>query len=149
VVPAKIEVSRAEPAATFKTPEEIKQEIRNTANQGNEFHVVQGGQTYYSISKAYGLTIKDLLALNNLDDSDRLKSGQRLRVRKAGDGESSASEAVNQNISAGAQTHVVAPGETLFRISQTYHTNVEDIKRLNNMSGNSVMVGSKLKIPQQ
>ncbi|WAC12134.1 LysM peptidoglycan-binding domain-containing protein [Dyadobacter pollutisoli] len=149
VVPEKIEVSRAEPAATFKTPEEIKQEIRNTANQGNEFHVVQGGQTYYSISKAYGLTIKDLLALNNLDDSDRLKSGQRLRVRKAGDGESSASEAVNQNISAGAQTHVVAPGETLFRISQTYHTNVEDIKRLNNMSGNSVMVGQKLKIPQQ
>lgn len=149
VVPEKIEVSRAEPAATFKTPEEIKQEIRNTANQGNEFHVVQGGQTYYSISKAYGLTIKDLFALNDLDDSDRLKSGQRLRVRKAGDGESSGSDAVNQNISAGAQTHVVAPGETLFRISQTYHTNVEDIKRLNNMSGNSVIVGQKLKIPQQ
>jgi membrane-bound lytic murein transglycosylase D len=148
VVPEKIEVSRTEPAATFKTPEEVKQEIRTTASLGNEFHVVQGGQTYYSISKAYGLTIKDLFALNNLDDSDRLKSGQRLRVRKA-DGNDSASEAVNQNISSGVQTHTVAPGETLFRISQTYHINVEDIKKLNNMSGNSVIVGQKLKIPQQ
>jgi membrane-bound lytic murein transglycosylase D len=148
VVPEKIEVSRTEPAATFKTPEEVKQEIRTTASLGNEFHVVQGGQTYYSISKAYGLTIKDLFALNNLDDSDRLKSGQRLRVRKA-DGNDSASEAVNQNISSGVQTHTVAPGETLFRISQTYHINVEDIKKLNNMSGNNVIVGQKLKIPQQ
>ncbi|MEO6283549.1 MAG: LysM peptidoglycan-binding domain-containing protein [Dyadobacter sp.] len=148
VVPEKIEVSRTEPAATFKTPEEVKQEIKTTASQGNEFHVVQGGQTYYSISKAYGLTIKDLFALNNLDDSDRLKSGQRLRVRKVDENESS-SEAVNQNISSGAQTHVVGPGETLFRISQTYHTNVEDIKKLNNISGNNVIVGQKLKIPQQ
>ncbi|MDR6808056.1 membrane-bound lytic murein transglycosylase D [Dyadobacter sp. BE34] len=142
--PAKVAVERPAPASTFKTPEEIKEETRLTATPGSEFHTVQSGQTYYSISKAYGISIKELLDLNNLSDSDRLKSGQKLRVKR---GEGGESEAASQP--SGSQTHTVAPGETLFRIAQTYHTSVDDIKKLNNMSGNSVMVGQKLKIPQQ
>lgn len=142
--PVKVAVERPAPASTFKTPEEIKEETRLSATPGSEFHTVQSGQTYYSISKAYGISIKELLELNNLTDSDRLKSGQKLRVKKGEGG-----EAASASQPSGAQTHTVAPGETLFRIAQTYHTNVEDIKKLNNMSGNSVMVGQKLKIPQQ
>ncbi|KQS31409.1 LysM peptidoglycan-binding domain-containing protein [Dyadobacter sp. Leaf189] len=146
--PERIAVTRSEPAATFKTPEEIKQETRLTADPNAEFHVVQGGQTYYSISKAYNLTIKDLFEINNLSNSDRLKVGQRLRVRRDA-GNPSDNEAVNQAISGGVQTHIVAAGETLFRIAQTYRTSIEELKRVNNISGNSVMVGQKLKIPQQ
>lgn len=142
--PTKVAVERPAPAATFKTPEEIKEETRLSATPGSEFHTVQSGQTYYSISKAYNISIKELLELNNLSDSDRLKSGQKLRVRR---GEGSEAETASQP--SGARTHTVASGETLFRIAQNYHTNVEDIKKLNNMSGNSVMVGQKLKIPQQ
>ncbi|KAA0991489.1 LysM peptidoglycan-binding domain-containing protein [Dyadobacter aurulentus] len=147
-VPEKIAVTRTAPAESFRTPEEIKEETRRSANPESEFHMVEGGQTYYSISKAYGLSIKELLELNNLDDSDRLKSGQRLRVKREA-GNAAADDRINQNIGGAAQTHTVMAGETLFRIAQTYRTNVDDIKRLNNMSGNSVMVGQKLKIPQQ
>ncbi len=142
--PAKVAVERPAPASTFRTPEEIKEETRLAATPGSEFHTVQSGQTYYSISKAYGISIKELLDLNNLSDSDRLKSGQKLRVKR---GEGAAAETESQPT--GVKTHTVAPGETLFRISQTYHISVDDIKKLNNMSGNSVMVGQKLKIPQQ
>jgi membrane-bound lytic murein transglycosylase D len=143
--PEKIEVTRTQPVETFRTPEEIKEETRQTANVGSEFHVVQGGQTYYSVSKAYGISIKELLELNNLDDSDKLKSGQRLRVRKP----DTEVKHANSVPSSGSQTHTVSAGETLFRIAQNYHTNIEDLKKLNNISGNSVMVGQKLKIPQQ
>lgn len=146
--PEKVTVTRTEPAETFKTPEEIKHEIRTTASSGEEFHVVQGGQTYYSISKAYGLSVKDLYELNDLNESSRLISGQKLRVRKV-DSEAPAATQSSVARPSGTKTHTVASGETLFRIAQNYHTNVEDIKRLNNMSGNSVMVGQKLKIPQQ
>lgn len=142
--PNKVVVERPAPASTFKTPEEIKEETRLAATPGSEFHTVQSGQTYYSISKAYGISVKELLDLNNLSDSDRLKSGQKLRVRK-GEGDESTAESQP----AVSQTHTVAPGETLFRIAQNYHTSVDDLKKLNNMSGNSVMVGQKLKIPQQ
>ncbi|MCE7066520.1 LysM peptidoglycan-binding domain-containing protein [Dyadobacter sp. CY326] len=146
--PEKVTVVRTEPKETFRTPEEIKEETRNTASQGNDVHVVQSGQTYFSISKAYGLTVKELYELNDLNESSRLKTGQRLRVKRS-EGEAIASSANQTPRASSAQTHTVAPGETLFRISQTYRTSVEDIKKLNNMSGNSVMVGQKLKIPQQ
>lgn len=142
--PNKVAVERPAPASAFRTPEEIKEETRLTATPGSEFHTVQSGQTYYSISKAYNISIKELLELNNLSDSDRLKSGQKLRVKKAEGGEPE-----TESQPSGVQTHTVAPGETLFRISQTYHISVDDIKKVNNMSGNSVMVGQKLKIPQQ
>ncbi|SEI71505.1 membrane-bound lytic murein transglycosylase D [Dyadobacter sp. SG02] len=142
--PTKVTVERPTAASTFKTPEEIKEETRLSATPGSEFHTVQSGQTYYSVSKAYGISIKELLELNNLSDSDRLKSGQKLRVKRGEGGESTA-----ESQPSGSQTHTVAPGETLFRIAQNYHTSVDDIKKLNNMSGNSVMVGQKLKIPQQ
>jgi membrane-bound lytic murein transglycosylase D len=146
--PERIEVNRPAPAATFRTPEEIKEETRLTASPTAEYHVVQSGQTYYSISRAYGLNIKELFEMNNLDNSSRLKTGDRLRVRKEA-GNPSTDERINQNISAGVQTHIVASGETLFRIAQTYRVSIDDLKRLNNISGNNVMVGQKLKIPQQ
>ncbi|GGB91570.1 LysM peptidoglycan-binding domain-containing protein [Dyadobacter sediminis] len=146
----KVVVNRPETSAAFKTPEEVKEDNRSAAGSGSEFHTVQVGQTYYSISKTYGLTIKELLALNDLEDYDRLKTGQRLRVRKDGSSEVRKTQSSYQNTtSAGTQIHTVAAGESLFRIAQTYRTSVEDIKKLNNMSGNSVMVGQKLKIPQQ
>ncbi|MEL6253628.1 MAG: LysM peptidoglycan-binding domain-containing protein [Bacteroidota bacterium] len=43
--------------------------------------------------------------------------------------------------------HKVASGETLFRIAKRYNTTAEEIKRLNNLQGNSISVGQELKIP--
>ena len=43
--------------------------------------------------------------------------------------------------------HKVANGETLFRIAKRYNTTAEEIKRLNNLQGNSISVGQELKIP--
>ena len=96
----------------------------------------------------YDLSINELLNLNNLTGSDRLKSGQQLKVKKGSDVGSTAVKE-RQPSSGISQTHTVVNGETLFRISQTYGTSVDEIKRLNNLSGNSVVVGQKLKVPQK
>lgn len=145
--PEKVTIVRTEPAETFRTPQEIKEDTKSNSTRGEDFHTVQGGQTLYSIARTYNMSVKDLYDLNGLDNGSTLKSGQRLRVKKSGSEQ--AVTPTQPTRQAGAQMHTVASGETLFRIAQTYRTNVEDIKKLNNMSGNSVMVGQKLKIPQQ
>ncbi len=43
-------------------------------------------------------------------------------------------------------THEVQPGETLFRISRTYGVSVEDLRRLNNISGDRIDPGQILKV---
>lgn len=46
-------------------------------------------------------------------------------------------------------THVVGPGDTLWNISQRFHTTVKTLKRLNHMKGNnsSISIGQKLRLP--
>ena len=44
----------------------------------------------------------------------------------------------------GGQTHVVATGETLFRIALRYDTSVAEIRRLNGIAGDQIEVGQRL-----
>ena len=50
---------------------------------GDVFHTVQYGQTLWSIAIAYGTTIKNVQALNNLGDDLVVYQGQLLLVQKA------------------------------------------------------------------
>ncbi len=44
----------------------------------------------------------------------------------------------------GGAVHVVAPGETLFRIALRYDTSVDDLRRLNAIDGDRIEVGQRL-----
>ncbi len=44
------------------------------------YHVVTPGQTTWRIARAYGLTVDELAAANDLPDANRIEVGQRLRI---------------------------------------------------------------------
>jgi membrane-bound lytic murein transglycosylase D len=125
----------------------------STTGSGFEYHTVEKGQTYFSISKLHELSVKELLALNDLTEKDKLVVGQRLRVLKPegttiSSGSSSVAATPTKSNSKPV-VHTVVSGETLYRISKIYEVDIEDIKSLNKLSGNSVQLGQKLKIPQK
>ncbi len=137
---------------TAKTPvvkEVIEKEPVSKTVSANAFHAVEKGQTYFSISKMYDLSIKELLELNNLEQGDKLSVGQKLRVQKPSAVVEKIPTQSSSRNTEGPVVHTVAPGETLFRISKNYEVEIEDVKKLNNMSGNNVQLGQKLKIPQK
>lgn len=43
--------------------------------------------------------------------------------------------------------HTVQPGDTLWRISQRYQLNIDELKKVNNISGTNLKKGTKIKIP--
>jgi D-alanyl-D-alanine carboxypeptidase len=43
--------------------------------------------------------------------------------------------------------HTVQPGDTLWRISQRYQLNIDELKKVNNISGTNLKKGAKIKIP--
>ncbi len=43
-------------------------------------HVVQRGDTLYSISRRYGVPVNNLLSMNNISDPSQIEVGQRIRV---------------------------------------------------------------------
>ncbi len=61
------------------------------------FHVVQRGETLSSIAPRYGARVSDLVAINSLSKSARIKAGQKL-ILPAGVSKSSAGPIVDQGI---------------------------------------------------
>src|SRR5690606_5428177 len=46
-----------------------------------------------------------------------------------------------------AQTHVVRQGDTLFSLARRYNTTVDALRKLNNLKGNKLAVGKRLRVP--
>ncbi|GAB2593646.1 LysM peptidoglycan-binding domain-containing protein [Spirosoma areae] len=124
-----------------------------SVNRSATTHTVEPGQTYYSVSKLYGLTVDELLSLNNLTTNDKLEVGQKLAVKLTPGG-----RLVQPSVSGTAKTssasvlpsavtyHTVAKGETMFRISQIYGVSIEQIQEWNNLTDVGVKLGQRIKI---
>lgn len=117
----------------------------------NAYHTVVAGETLYSISKKYNVSLDQLRQWNTLPDNS-LKLGQELRVKapaaKAASSlvPASATPAANNN----ANTyHSVASGESMYQISRKYGVTIKDIMEWNNKSDFSVSVGEKLLIKRK
>lgn len=94
---------------------------------------VQKGDTLYSIANKYGISLSELMAINDIE-SDNLSIGQMLKVP-------SGLSLVN--------TYIVSQGDTLYSIAKKFDTTVNKIKEVNNFSSNMLSVGQKLIIPKE
>lgn len=47
-------------------------------------HVVQRGDTLYSIARRYGVSVRSLLSMNNISNPSQIEVGQRIRVGSGG-----------------------------------------------------------------
>ncbi|HEX2867519.1 MAG TPA: LysM peptidoglycan-binding domain-containing protein [Ignavibacteriales bacterium] len=126
-------------------------ESANISNAGE--HVVKSGETLGHIAELYGVRASDLRKWNHIS-GNKIVVGDRLIVSSGRKGaklekRSSRKEELVQTKKSKvkkAQTHRVKRGETLYEIAQKYDMDVQDLKRLNNIRGNKLVVGQKLKI---
>ncbi len=111
------------------------------------FHIVQSGESLFSIAARYNTTISELKRLNNLRNGRTLRAGSRLLVpggdgKEAGDSTSSTRKSV--------KFHVVRKGETLKAIAQLYNISQKTIVGRNSLRNPSkLMAGVKLVIPRR
>ncbi len=99
-------------------------------------HRVDQGQTLFSISQRYEVTV-DQLKSTNPQTKDNLVVGEVILVPYEPQD--------NENESKG-QYHKVKDDETLYSISQQYDIAVEKIKSWNNLSSNNIEPGMRLKV---
>lgn len=104
--------------------------VINDSSLTNDIYIVKKGDTLYAIAKNYGVSIANLMELNNLSTTN-LKIGQKLKLNPE---------------DANLLVYSVKSGDTLYSIAKKYNTTVDLIKRINNLSTNNLSVGQKLKI---
>ncbi len=106
-------------------------------------HVVKPGETLSQIAEAYGKTVDELRALNNLGDVDFVWYGQRLIV-ESDETVSSRESAVVQSIA----YYQVQPGDTLSGIANAYGIGLAHLVDLNRISpAQRLYAGQTLAVP--
>jgi LysM repeat protein len=105
---------------------------------GKVFHVVEAGQSFWSIAVAYKITIKDIETWNNLSRDIRLQIGQRLFIPGSNtEGYATPTPIGMVQIGTpdadGKIVHIVQAYQTLSTISQAYKVSVDTILALNGL----------------
>jgi membrane-bound lytic murein transglycosylase D len=114
--------------------------VEKTIVEIPESHVVQPGETLYSISRQYQLSVNDLKGMNSIGE-EGLKPGQTLKL-------SVDEEVVKSELVTSSETiHEVKLSDTLYSVARQYGVTIKDLMECNNKKDFSVSLGERLKIP--
>lgn len=134
-------------------------------------HEVQTGDTLYSISKKYGVSVSAIQEANGFSDNG-IKVGQKIKIPDATvsasatasvPAQTSKTVAASSNPPAASEstsstaaktpansdgTYIVQKGETWFGISKKHGISVADLQKLNGVGSDAALkVGQKIKVP--
>lgn len=95
-----------------------------------QIHVVESGQSLYSISKSYGISVAELASANQVDPSKTLVIGQALVIPITG------------------MYYFVRPGDSFYTIGKKFNINPLSIAQINAINYSSpLQIGLRLYIP--
>jgi LysM repeat protein len=107
---------------------------------------VKDGETLSEIANRHGMSVNELVRLNDLSSADHVETGSTLRV-KATAGGSSRSADGSSSYRKGASQHVVQPGENLSTIAEGYGVPMSRLVAINGLpDANHVEVGMRLRL---
>ena len=112
-------------------------------------HTVVKNDTFDTIAKKYGVTVRAIQAANPNVNPNTLRIGSKLKIPPKS---AATASGVNGNgstaVSAGSEnTYTVKSGDTLSKIAASYHTTVRELQKLNDLPTTQIKVGQKLKVP--
>lgn len=97
-------------------------------------HVVAKGETLYSISRKYGITVNELCNKNNITQSQVLKVGQKLVIPSRELPET--------------EIYIVVKGDTFYGVARRHNMTVDELLELNSLkSSDTLKIGQVLKVP--
>ena len=102
------------------------------AQDTSDEYVVKKGDTLYSIARKYNTSVDNLKSINNIT-TDSLAIGQIIKLPSTS--------------STASDTYIVKKGDSLYSIAKTYNTSVDKLKEINNLTSNALAIGQVLKLP--
>jgi len=130
-----------------KNNEQANVNQKNTIAQNTNSHSVKKGETLFSISKIYNISIDELKNINKLI-KEKIHPGQQLKISQP--------VSIQENVALAKveeapklSTHKVISGESLYSISKEYNISIDELKKLNNISNGKLHAGQEIKLNQK
>jgi murein DD-endopeptidase MepM/ murein hydrolase activator NlpD len=102
-------------------------------------HVVEKGETIYSIARSFNIDPGDLMRLNNISDASRLQTGKRLRIPL---------NPLANSPAPAYREYRVLRNETLYSIARNNSTTVQALREANGFSPSHVLrEGEIIRVP--
>ncbi|HSI67890.1 MAG TPA: LysM peptidoglycan-binding domain-containing protein [Planococcus sp. (in: firmicutes)] len=101
------------------------------------YYIVQPGDTFYSIAKANGLVVEQLMAAN-FTTSTLIRVGQKIVIPHKDQPWYGNQENLDNRI------YQVVKGDTLYSISKRTGVSIDSIKRLNGLTSDLILIGQFL-----
>lgn len=119
--------ARANAKVAAAKPADAADQYRKIPPDG--LHVVTPKQTVYALSRLYGVPVRSLIQLNDMEPPYLLQTGQKVKIPMQ-------------------RTHVVAAGETVYAISRRYDVSLAELVRLNEIGKPfTIVTGQTLLLP--
>ncbi|MFA8300476.1 MAG: LysM peptidoglycan-binding domain-containing protein [Hyphomicrobiales bacterium] len=124
--------------------EQLAKEIKKVHNRN--VHIVRRGETLGHIANKYRCSVSSLKKWNRLR-SNMIRPGQKLVVfGRYAPSISSSSKKNTKSSSSRASYHTVSKNETLGGIASKYKISVSQLRAWNNINGNIINIGQKLRV---
>ena len=107
---------------------------------------VKDGETLSEIADRHGMSVNELVRLNDLSNADHVETGSTLRVKASAVASSRAADGPS-SYRKGASEHVVQPGQNLSSIAEGYGVPMSRLVAINGLQdANHVEVGMRLRL---
>ena len=93
-------------------------------------HTMKKGETLYSLSRKYNVSVDDILKLNNISDPQKIRAGQKLVIKKEN------------------TLYKVKKGDTLYSIAKNNSISIKELLEINKINEKTIIkVGQKIYLP--
>lgn len=157
VLPPQPEEALAPPSQpVFQPPAPVQPAPALTAPLEGQSYKVQPGDSLSKIAARAGVSVRELVELNNIKDPNKIRVGQTIKLpdyakslpsAKAAAPKKSAPRAETVKAPEGGAVYVVVAGDSLSKIAAKHGVKVADLRAANKLSGDKILVGQKLIIP--
>ena len=102
--------------------------IYSAAYASDTLHILEKGETLYSLSRKYAVPLALILERNNISDAGKIAAGQKIYI---------------------PETYTVQKGDTLYSIARKFSVSVASLTAVNSLSDSTILkVGKLLIIPE-
>jgi LysM repeat protein len=140
--------SRLTPRTTLPPPPEAFSSLPSLPAGRVTEHVVVRGDTFSSLAKKYGTTVKAITEANPAVDPQRLMIGQKILVPPSSATAQQTAARSEPAPDPNHEVYVVRRGDSLSKIAREYGTTVRALRSANNLTSDRILVGQKLLVPK-
>jgi LysM repeat protein len=127
-------------------PQPLPQPVQPVASSTQEYVIIKG-DTYSTISKKYGVTVKALENANPDVPPSKMKVGKAIHIPAPTTPAVTTTANVLSSSSDTGDLYVVKSGDTLGKIAKAHGVSTTALRAANSLKTDKIKVGDKLKIP--